>query len=42
MTAPDQGDHWLQREPAIRNPYWGAMMLNCGEIVGPAGSGAHP
>jgi len=28
---------WLQREAAIRNPYYGAQMLRCGEVVsGPA------
>lgn len=26
---------WLQQGKAIRNPYYGAKMLACGEIVGP-------
>ncbi|MGK0359058.1 MAG: hypothetical protein ACI9U2_001354 [Bradymonadia bacterium] len=31
---------WLQTDTAIRNPYYGAQMLACGEIVGGAGQGA--
>ena len=31
---------WLQADTAIRNPYYGAQMLACGEIVGGEGQGA--
>lgn len=31
---------WLQTDTAIKNPYYGAQMLACGEIVGGAGQGA--
>jgi len=27
------GASWLQREGEVRNPYYGAAMLNCGEVV---------
>lgn len=31
---------WLQRPGAIRNPYYGASMLACGEVVAGATQGA--
>lgn len=31
---------WLQADTTIRNPYYGAQMLACGEIVGGVGQGA--
>lgn len=30
---------WLQRDTVIANPYYGASMLRCGEIVAGAGAG---
>lgn len=32
MAAKDQGAYWLTEKPEIRNPYYGASMLACGEI----------
>ena len=32
MAFDNQGASWLQRDRAIRNPYFGASMLSCGEI----------
>lgn len=29
---------WLQRQPALRNPYYGAKMLRCGELSGTVAS----
>ncbi|MBI5510471.1 MAG: DUF3347 domain-containing protein [Deltaproteobacteria bacterium] len=31
---------WLQPEGPIKNPYYGAAMLACGEVVGGAGAAA--
>ena len=31
------GASWLQREGDVRNPYYGASMLSCGEVMGRAG-----
>ena len=31
---------WLQKQGEIRNPYYGAAMLNCGQILGGAGAPA--
>ncbi|GGW56387.1 efflux RND transporter periplasmic adaptor subunit [Alishewanella tabrizica] len=33
MARDGEGASWLQREAALRNPYFGAMMLRCGDIV---------
>lgn len=33
MAFEDKGATWLQRDPDIRNPYFGAMMLKCGEVT---------
>jgi hypothetical protein len=30
------GRSWLQKDPKIRNPYYGAKMLECGEFRDPA------
>ncbi|MFW5653264.1 MAG: heavy metal-binding domain-containing protein, partial [Planctomycetota bacterium] len=32
MAFDDEGADWLQRQETIDNPYFGAMMLRCGEI----------
>lgn len=32
MVYGDRGADWLQSSEALRNPYFGAMMLKCGEI----------
>ncbi|MFN3710095.1 MAG: efflux RND transporter periplasmic adaptor subunit [Alishewanella aestuarii] len=33
MARDGEGASWLQREVELRNPYFGAMMLRCGDIV---------
>jgi membrane fusion protein, copper/silver efflux system len=33
MVYPDRGADWLQNHPALLNPYFGAMMLRCGETT---------
>lgn len=32
MAIQDQGADWLSKEKAIKNPYFGASMLKCGEV----------
>lgn len=32
MADEDKGAFWLSREEAIRNPYYGAQMLSCGNV----------
>jgi Cu(I)/Ag(I) efflux system membrane fusion protein len=32
MANNDQGAYWLSTEESIRNPYYGDMMLECGEV----------
>ncbi len=32
MANNDQGAYWFSDEEAIRNPYYGEMMLKCGEV----------
>lgn len=32
MADSDKGAHWLSAEQEIRNPYFGASMLKCGEV----------
>ena len=32
MAFRDQGAYWLSSEKEIRNPYFGDMMLTCGEV----------
>ena len=34
MAFGGQGADWLQNKPDLRNPYFGKMMLKCGELVG--------
>lgn len=38
MAFDGEGASWLQREEAIRNPYFGDKMLRCGEIQNRYGS----
>jgi hypothetical protein len=26
---------WLQRDPGVKNPYYGTVMKECGEVVRP-------
>lgn len=33
MAANDQGAYWISAEEQIRNPYFGASMLQCGEVT---------
>ena len=35
MALGNQGADWVQPGEEVRNPYYGASMLACGEIVGP-------
>ncbi|MFP4283652.1 MAG: efflux RND transporter periplasmic adaptor subunit, partial [Opitutales bacterium] len=32
MVYPDRGADWIQADDQLRNPYFGAMMLKCGEV----------
>ncbi|MEE4211451.1 MAG: efflux RND transporter periplasmic adaptor subunit [Parvularcula sp.] len=32
MVYPNRGADWLQRSEPLQNPYFGAMMLKCGEV----------
>ena len=32
MAFDDRGAAWLQQRDGIRNPYFGASMLVCGEV----------
>ncbi|MCH6256821.1 efflux RND transporter periplasmic adaptor subunit [Puniceicoccaceae bacterium K14] len=32
MVYPDRGASWLQSEGKLLNPYFGAMMLTCGDV----------
>jgi Cu(I)/Ag(I) efflux system membrane fusion protein len=33
MAFNDQGAYWLDRTSDIKNPYFGAKMLSCGEVL---------
>ncbi|MDQ8185498.1 efflux RND transporter periplasmic adaptor subunit [Pelagicoccus sp. SDUM812002] len=33
MVYPDRGADWLQSSGDLRNPYFGASMLTCGEVI---------
>lgn len=33
MANEGKGAYWLSQEEQIKNPYYGAMMLRCGEII---------
>lgn len=41
MAFNNRGADWVQRGREVRNPYFGASMLNCGEIVTGYGSGGN-
>ena len=32
MAYEDRGADWLQNNTDLKNPYFGAMMLHCGEL----------
>ena len=32
MANDDKGAFWLSKEDEVKNPYYGDMMLNCGEV----------
>lgn len=34
MANGNQGADWLQKDKALRNPYFGKSMLTCGNLVG--------
>jgi len=34
MAFDDKGSYWISSERQIRNPYFGSMMLACGEVRG--------
>ncbi|MCC5021482.1 MAG: DUF3347 domain-containing protein [Candidatus Synoicihabitans palmerolidicus] len=34
MVYEDRGADWIQSSDPLRNPFFGAMMLECGEVVG--------
>ena len=34
MVYPDRGADWIQAQEPLQNPYFGAMMLPCGEVRG--------
>ena len=33
MAFGGRGARWLQSDKQVRNPYFGAEMLQCGEVV---------
>lgn len=33
MANDGKGANWLSKESAIKNPYYGSMMLSCGKVV---------
>jgi len=37
MANNFEGAHWVQKEGDLRNPYFGASMLSCGEVVRKSG-----
>lgn len=32
MANNNKGAHWLSKEEAIKNPYYGSKMMSCGEV----------
>ena len=32
MADSDKGAYWLSKEKQVLNPYFGDMMLKCGEV----------
>ncbi|MBI4559624.1 MAG: efflux RND transporter periplasmic adaptor subunit [Candidatus Hydrogenedentes bacterium] len=41
MALNNQGAVWLQPDKEVRNPYFGASMLNCGQVIGTLGPTQH-
>ena len=39
MAFENRGTDWLQSDEEVRNPYYGAAMLRCGEVVEVIGGG---
>jgi multidrug efflux pump subunit AcrA (membrane-fusion protein) len=35
LKCPMAPGRWLQRDPVIKNPFYGTIMKECGEVVGP-------
>jgi hypothetical protein len=33
MANDGKGADWLSKENAVKNPYYGSMMLTCGKTV---------
>ena len=33
MANDGKGANWLSKEKEVKNPYYGAKMLNCGKVV---------
>ncbi len=33
MANDGKGANWLSQEEEVKNPYYGSMMLNCGEVI---------
>ena len=42
MAFNNRGADWLQDAKDVRNPYWGAQMLRCGEVVDVISEGSTP
>lgn len=42
MAGEGQGGRWWQKTDEVRNPYFGAEMLGCGEIKASVAPGAMP
>ena len=42
MAAAGEGADWIQDEDNLRNPYYGADMLTCGEVRESWGDTSHP
>ncbi|HMR09026.1 MAG TPA: hypothetical protein PKA88_24770, partial [Polyangiaceae bacterium] len=40
MAAGGKGAHWLQSAAVVENPYFGAKMHSCGDVVEAVSSGA--
>jgi hypothetical protein len=32
MANNGEGANWLSKESAVKNPYYGSMMLTCGSV----------
>ena len=42
MVFDGEGADWLQADTAVQNPYYGSMMLECGEVAGRLDAGGDP